>query len=74
MPDTISATVAKPSTETARIDRAIMAKVRVVAARRKMSTPDYLNAALRVTVEADYNEELDKMAKERAAEQKRKRD
>jgi hypothetical protein len=62
----------KPPTENARLWRSIMEKARVVAARRKKSTPDYINELLKPLVDADYDSEVVAMTKERAAESKRK--
>lgn len=56
----------QPDTDNARISKAIMAKVRVVAARRGMSTARYLNETLLRPVDSDYSAEVAKMAKEQA--------
>ena len=75
MVDTLPATMARPKqpeTENVRVARAIMAKVRVIAARRGISAPEYLNEKLGPVVEADYDAALAAMAKERAAESKRR--
>lgn len=64
----------QPDTDNARISKAIMRKVRIVAARRNMSTPEYLNSLLAGPVDTDYAAEVAAMAKESAAERRRKPD
>ena len=60
----------QPDTDNARISKAIMAKVRVIAAHRNMSTTRYLNAVLLRPVDADYDGAVTQMAKERASKRK----
>ncbi len=63
----------QPDTDNARIAKAIMAKVRVVAAHRNISTTRYLNEVLAAPVDGDYDAAIALMSKERASKT-RKRD
>jgi hypothetical protein len=60
----------QPDTDNARVSKGIMGMVRVIAARRNISTTRYLNEVLAKPVEADYRAAVAEMAKEAA----RKRD
>lgn len=64
LPDMADKKSKVPDTDNARIAKPIMAKVRVIAARRNVSTTKYLNEVLTRLVESDYAAAVAEMAKE----------